>query len=198
MNYHAAKAFILEKLERELSPQLTYHGMHHTLDVLKITIELIKLERITPYEGMLLQTAALFHDSGFTINNKNHEELGCQIARQNLPRYDFSHLEIERICGMIMATKIPQSPQNHLEEILCDADLDYLGRDDFFTIGATLFAELRAYNVLQTEETWNRIQVNFLENHTFFTSTNQERRTARKMDYLSQLKAIVAGYGQTG
>lgn len=198
MNYHAAKAFILEKLERELSPQLTYHGMHHTLDVLNITIELSKMENVTSYEGMLLQTAALFHDSGFTINNKNHEELGCQIAKQNLPGYDFSDREIERICGMIMATKIPQSPKNHLEEILCDADLDYLGRDDFFTIGATLFAELRAYNVLQTEETWNRIQVSFLENHTFFTATNKERRTARKMDYLLQLKTIVAGYGQTG
>lgn len=34
MDYHAAKAFILDKLERELSDKLTYHGLHHTLDVL--------------------------------------------------------------------------------------------------------------------------------------------------------------------
>ena len=63
---------------------------------------------------------------------------------------------------MIMATKIPQSPRNGLEEIICDADLDYLGRDDFYEIGATLFEELKAYNVLQNEREWNRIQVKFL------------------------------------
>lgn len=194
MNYQAAKAFILDKLETELSPQLTYHGLHHTLDVLSTTIELCKLEGIGAYESMLLKTAALFHDAGFTISNKNHEELGCQLAHEHLPRFDFQKEEIDRICGMIMATKIPQQPKNELEEIICDADLDYLGRDDFFPIGATLFAELKAYKVLQTEEDWNRLQVAFLEKHTFFTLTNKTRRASRKGVYLEQLKDMVSRY----
>lgn len=194
MNYHAAKAFIIDKLERELSDRLTYHGLHHTLDVLSVTKELCLLENVSPYEGMLLKTAALFHDSGFTINNKNHEELGCGIAREQLPSFGFSAEEIERICGMIMATKIPQSPQNKLEEIICDADLDYLGRDDFYTIGATLFEELKAYYVLDSLEAWNRIQVSFLEKHTFFTQTNRERRAPRKAQHLEALRELVATY----
>ena len=159
MNYHAAKAYIINKLARELSPKLTYHGIHHTLDVLAVTEELCYLQSIPPYEQMLLKTAALFHDSGFTVHNKNHEALGCEIARDNLPGFGYSTQEIDRICGMIMATKIPQSPQNLLEATLCDADLDYLGREDFYPIGKTLFHELRTYNVLQTEEAWNRLQV---------------------------------------
>ena len=85
MNYHASKAFILDKLENELSDKLTYHGVHHTLDVLYITEELCFLERIGPYESILLKTAALFHDSGFTIGNEEHETLGCRIARAHLP-----------------------------------------------------------------------------------------------------------------
>ncbi len=194
MNYHAAKAFILDKLDRELSGQLAYHGVHHTLDVLYTTEELCYFERVTPYEAMLLKTAALFHDSGFTISNKEHETLGCQLAKQYLPRYDYTANEIERICGMIMATKIPQSPKNFLEQILCDADLDYLGRDDFYTIGATLFEELKSYNVLQTEEAWNNLQVNFLEKHAFFTRTNIRRRTPSKQRYLEELRKIVANY----
>ena len=169
MNYHAAKAFILDKLEQELSDQLTYHGLHHTLDVLYVTSELCYLEKISPYETLLLKTAALFHDSGFTVNNVEHEKLGCDIARKWLPQYGYTKIEIERICGMIMATKIPQSPQNFLEKIICDADLDYLGRDDFYEIGSTLFQELKAYNILTSEKDWNRLQVSFLENHTFFT-----------------------------
>lgn len=194
MNYHAVKAFILDKLDRELSEHLKYHGLHHTLDVLYTTEELCYLERVSPYEEMLLKTAALFHDSGFTVSSNEHETHGCELARRYLPQYDYTPVEIEQICGMIMATKIPQSPKNFLDQILCDADLDYLGRDDFYTIGATLFEELRLQNVLDSEETWNNIQVKFLENHSFHTLTNIRRRTPRKQRYLEELKKMVAGY----
>lgn len=194
MNYHAAKAFILDKLERELSPRLTYHGLHHTLDVLQATEDLGQREGILPYHLMLLKTAALFHDSGFTISNQNHESMGCQIAQEILPNFGYLPEDIGPICGMIMATKIPQNPQNHLENILCDADLDYLGREDFYAIGNTLFEELKAYNILNTTEAWNRLQVSFLEKHTFFTLTNQHRRNPRKGRYLAELKALVATY----
>jgi len=194
MNYHKAKAFILDKLERELKPDLHYHGLHHTLDVLNITEDLCLAEKISLYETTLLKTAALFHDSGFTIHNKEHEALGCELVRKHLPEFDYSNEEIERICGMIMATKIPQTPNNFLEEILCDADLDYLGRGDFYDIGNSLFKELKTYNVLKDEQTWNRLQVSFLTSHSFFTKTNKERRSRVKADYLRELEEIVAGY----
>ena len=194
MNFHAAKAFVLDKLERELSDQLAYHGIHHTLDVLYTIEELCYMETVSPYEELLLKTAALFHDSGFTIDNKEHEKLSCQIAREHLPAYGYTPQEVGRICGMIMATKIPQAPQNYLEEIICDADLDYLGREDFYDIGFTLFKELKAYKILKTEEAWNRLQVNFLEKHAFFTRTNKKRRAPKKQQYLRELKKIVAGY----
>jgi hypothetical protein len=128
------------------------------------------------------------------VSNKNHEKLGCMIARKHLTDYNYTESEIEMVCGMIMATKIPQTPRNYLEEIICDADLDYLGRDDFYDIGATLYQELKAYDVLQSEEAWNKIQVNFLEAHSFFTKTNKHRRTNRKQQYLQELKAVVAEY----
>ena len=191
MNYHAVKAFILDKLEKELSNKLTYHGLHHTLDVLYITEELCYKERVSPYQALLLKTAALFHDSGFTIDNRNHEELGCRIARKHLPRFDFSDQAIEIICGMIMATKIPQTPRNKLEKIICDADLDYLGRDDFYDVGNTLFEELKMHNVLQTEAAWNKLQVSFLENHNFWTPTNKQRRAPIKGRYLRELRKRV-------
>lgn len=194
MNYHAAKAFILDKLERELSDVLTYHGLHHTLDVLHVAEELCYLEKISPYETILVKTAALFHDSGFTVSGNEHERLGCQLAKLHLPVYGYTPSEIRRICGMIMATKIPQSPNNELEQILCDADLDYLGRDDFYDIGNTLFEELRANEVLQTEEAWNKLQVKFLSAHQFFTNTAKKRRAIRKKSYLNELKRLVATY----
>lgn len=194
MNYHAAKAFIVDKLHKDLSPKLTYHGIHHTFDVLEVTEQLCDLERIPVYESMLLKTAVLFHDSGFIWTAKEHESRGCELAREILPRYNYTPVEIDRICGMIMATKIPQSPKNKLEQIICDADLDYLGRDDFYSIGATLFEELKAFGILDSEEQWNRIQLNFIGSHNYFTATNKKRRAPREQHYLNELKSIVAAY----
>jgi len=149
---------------------------------------------ITAYETILLKTAVLFHDAGFMFSSYEHELRGCQIARETLPGYGYSAQEIKRICGMIMATKIPQTPGNALEEIICDADLDYLGRPDFYTIGATLFKELKTAGVLNSEEEWNRLQVRFLESHVFFTHVNKKRRRAEKLLHLANLKALVATY----
>src|SRR5690606_41792165 len=92
--------------------------------------------------------------------------------------------QIKKICGMIMATKVPQQPQNHLEEIICDADLDYLGREDFFIIGDKLFAELSMYGILSTEEEWNSLQVRFLEAHNYFNKTAIKNRQKKKDKYL--------------
>lgn len=194
MNYDAAKIFILDKLENELSDELYYHGLHHTLDVLQVTKELCELENIATYETTLLKTAALFHDSGFTVQAQEHEKMGCEIVKQHLPRFDYTPIEIEKICGMIMSTKIPQTPKTYLETILADADLDYLGRSDFYTIGESLFKELKAFGIIQEEEAWNRIQVKFLEAHHFWTKTNINRREKQKGVHLINLKKLVATY----
>jgi uncharacterized protein len=191
MNYRAAKKFILEKLEQELKPVFTYHGKHHTLDVFNVTSELCALEDVNDYETKLLKTAALFHDSGFLQSPANHEAIGCEIAKSVLPSFEYSDDEITRICSMIMATKIPQNPQNHLEQILADADLDYLGRDDFFSIGNTLFEELQSLGILQNEKEWNLLQIKFLEAHRFHTSTNLQRREPAKRRNLEKIKEIV-------
>ena len=195
MDYRAAKKFILDKLSTELSDKLMYHGIHHTMDVLKMASEICEKEGVKGRELTLVKTAALFHDSGF-IKDKHagHEAEGCILVRRHLPGYGYSEEDIEVICGMIMATKIPQSPNNHLEEIICDADLDYLGRQDFYKIGNSLFEELQAYQILQDEQSWNRLQVNFLSAHKFYTTTNQEIREPVKLRYPQDLKELVATY----
>ncbi len=188
MDYSASKDFILGKLERDLSPDLYYHGVHHTLDVLATAEFLCVEEKINDYDTLLLKTAALFHDAGFLQNNLNHEALGCDLVREHLPNFGYSEKAIEKICGMITSTKIPQSPKNKLEEIICDADLDYLGRDDFKKIGDTLFEELKAYNYLKTREEWDTMQIAFLEKHSFFTESSQTKRQSKKAEHLAQLK----------
>jgi len=187
-NLAGAENFIRRKLKRNLPPQLTYHGFHHTEDVLNAVLQIATAENIAAEDIQLLRIAALFHDSGFTELYKHHEEKGCEIARENLPLFGFTEKDIDRICGMIMATKIPQRPLNKMEEILCDADLDYLGRDDFYTISRTLMEELIIYDVLKNEQRWDEMQVKFLGAHHYFTDYSKRERAPQKQQYLEALK----------
>lgn len=195
MDYRAAKQFILNKLRNELPDQLGYHGLHHTMDVLKMAAELCESEGVSQHERVLVKTAALFHDAGFVKNkHAGHEAEGCRLVMESLPQFGYQPEDIDCICRMIMSTKIPQSPTNLLEQILCDADLDYLGRDDFFSIGDSLFRELQAYNLIGDEQTWNRLQVSFLSAHRFHTNTNKTLREPVKRRYLEELQELVATY----
>ncbi|HRD52169.1 MAG TPA: HD domain-containing protein [Flavobacteriales bacterium] len=163
--------------------------MEHTLDVYASAISIAEQEGVTGDGLVLLKIAALYHDAGFLAHDTDHEEAGCRLVREVLPGFGFNARQIELICDMIMATRIPQSPRNKLARILCDADLDYLGRDDFERIGATLFQEMRTYGVLRTEREWNELQVRFIERHSYFTQTNKQLREPAKQAHLAKVRA---------
>jgi uncharacterized protein len=184
MQFAKAKKFILDRLKTELPAHLSYHCFDHTQDVYKAAENLCDLEKINPYQKKLVLTAALFHDSGFIIGINCHEEESCRIAEQCLPSFGYTNDDLAAIKGMIMATKLPQSPKNHLEEIIADADLDYLGRDDFFRISNLLYQEFRTAGIVNTTEDWNKLQVSFFRSHHFFTKTALKLRQDKKMAHL--------------
>lgn len=194
MDYTGARKYILSKLKKELPGNLTYHGIHHTKDVLKAAELLAKNEGVNSDDLILLKTATLYHDSGFIKKYRNHEETGCEIVDSQLPKFGYNKESIKKIKGMIMATKIPQSPKNHLEEIICDADLDYLGRDDFWPISNSLFKEFIVYDIVDNEIDWNILQLKFLESHHYFTKTAKKLRKKKKFEHLKKIKEIVNGY----
>jgi uncharacterized protein len=195
MNYRGAKIFILNKLQAELPKGLSYHGLHHTKDVLRIATSLCAAEGVKGRQVKLIKTAALLHDAGFVKNqHSGHEHQGCIIAQNVLPQFGYTQNDIDQICKMIMSTKIPQSPDNLPECILCDADLDYLGRPDFYKIARSLFEEMLQYRLIGDESTWNRLQVSFLSAHSYHTDTNRRVREPVKRAYLVELENIVKGY----
>ena len=192
MNIAEAENFILSVLTSELSPTLYYHGLHHVQDVVASAERLARAEGIDDAESLaLLKTAALFHDAGFLSSYKGHEEVGCAYVWRVLPDFGYSPAQVDTICGMIMATRIPQTPHTKLEQILCDADLDYLGRDDFESIAHSLYEELKTRDMVADELAWNRIQVGFLDNHRYWTPTATSTRQAAKERHLDALRALV-------
>ncbi|TDE17637.1 HD domain-containing protein [Dyadobacter psychrotolerans] len=189
MNVQDAEKYIVGRLRLHLPADLYYHGVHHVLDVKDAALSIAVQEGVQDEESLaLLKTAALYHDCGFMNAYQNHEEEGCRIAREKLPDFDFSASQIDLICGMIMATKIPQKPKNHLEEIICDADLDYLGRNDFEPISQTLFLELRERGLVSDIHAWNQIQIKFIGAHQYWTKTSKEKREQAKLIHLAGLQ----------
>ncbi|MEX0967712.1 MAG: HD domain-containing protein [Bacteroidia bacterium] len=192
MNLKQVEAFILKKLENELSPKLTYHGVHHTVDVYNATLMLAEREKVTGKDLDLLKAATFLHDTGFLFTYRDHEKAGCEYAQKILPSLGFDENDLETICSMIMATRLPQSPNNKAEEILCDADLDYLGRDDFWPIANSLYQEFLAFGIIQNAVEWNRLQVSFLEKHHYFTPTAKKLREKMKQKHLKEVKEQLA------
>lgn len=188
MHFEEAKKFVLKRLRDELDKRLHYHGVHHTLDVIEAAARLAALEGIEGKELILLQTAALYHDSGFLFCYKGHEQESAEFAKQTLPTFGYSGKEIRTIQDCILATEVPQRPKSLLAEILCDADLDYLGRDDFESISKTLFDEWKDYNILDSELDWFRLQIKFLENHFFHTNAALKLRNKHKLKNLERVK----------
>jgi predicted metal-dependent HD superfamily phosphohydrolase len=186
-DFESAEKFILNRLKNELPAELFYHGYHHTIDVMNAAMKIADAENISEEERKLLRIAVAFHDAGFIYVYKNHEEKGCEMAKENLSFFGFTPRQIELICNMIIATKIPQKPKNKLEGILCDADLDYLGRGDVYPIAQTLFEESKIFLNIGSEKKWNEVQINFLKNHCYYTSYALQQRQPKKQRYLAEL-----------
>ncbi len=182
---------ILDKLERELPEYLFYHNVKHTVDVVT-EVELIGWgEGCTDEEILILKTAGLFHDVGHTVVYDNHEYHGTVIAREMLPKYKYTPEQIERICSIIMSTKLPPKPTNLLEDIICDSDLDYLGRSDFIPVSNTLFEELKAQNKMGSLNDWNKIQVKFISGHQYFTKTARSLREVNKQLQIERIQSLI-------
>lgn len=188
MQYQEIYDFLINKLEKELPSYLVYHNVQHTKNVLAAAEHLAQTENVSGDDLILLKTAALFHDAGFLQQTDNHEEISCEIAKQYLPQYNYSADQIEVICSAIRDTKIPQVAQDHLGKILCDADLFYLGTDDYTVNANNLFEEFKVTNSLKKAE-WEGRQIAFLLSHKYFTATAIKEREEKKQINLQKLKA---------
>lgn len=183
---------ILDKLEKGLPGYLYYHNVKHTVDVVT-EVELIGWgEGCTDEEILILKTAGLFHDAGHIIAYDNHEFYSAEMAREMLPGYDYTTGQIERICEIIMATKLPPRPKNLLEEIICDSDLDYLGRSDFIPVSNTLYEELKAQNKIGALNEWNKLQLKFISGHQYFTGTARSLREVNKHLQIERIKSLIS------
>ncbi len=182
---------MLSKMENELPEILSFHNLKHTVNVLT-QVELIgRAEGISDEEMIFVQTAAIFHDSGFLDGFENNKQTSCFYAKDILPKYRYSNDQITTVCELIMSTQAPISPDNKLEEILCDANLAYLGRVDFIDILKNQAKEMINFNIVSSEKEWFEKQLGFIKDHEFFTATARVLRDVSKEEQGSKLEQLI-------
>lgn len=188
MQYQEAYQFMINKLESGLPPYLSYHNIDHTKSVIEASEIIATREGIHGDELLLLKTAALFHDSGFLQDYQQHESISVSLAKKHLPSFGYTEEQIEKIASMIMATKLPQSPKDHLAKILCDADLYYLGGPDYTANADKLFSENKKIGLYKSKTEWLIQQIGFLTSHQYFTETAKSDLDAVKQQNLKKLE----------
>mgnify|MGYP001575840214 CR=1 FL=1 len=190
MDFKNAKKYILTRLEEELNPKLYYHGIHHTIDVYQTSIKIAELEGLSQEEKIIVNTAALYHDSGFIIRYEHNEELAVELIKEVLPSFGYNDKQIKIIGNIILTTRIKARPKTLLEKIMSDADYDYLGRNDVHQIADTLYKELNEYGFKFNINEWNEMQIKFLEKHFYYTASSIQLRRPKKLEYYHHLKEL--------
>jgi predicted metal-dependent HD superfamily phosphohydrolase len=188
--------FALKRLRSEIGKEFLYHDVNHTVDVIKAARRLGKIEEIKAPQQVLIDTAALMHEIGMSAGYDLHEARSAEIAEEMLPEYGYSSADIEYICKLIMVTRFDVQPCDICEGIICDADLDYLGREDYFEIAGRLRDEWALLGVrVFTDEAWTRSQIEFMQRHQYYTNAASYLRRAGKADNLTKLHNELKSFG---
>jgi len=174
---------------RDLMPKLPYHNFSHAIDVYSAVNTFAFLDGVNNEDRFLLKTSALLHDVIFVPGSKDNEERSAEFARQYLPKIGYSSEQTQRVGQLILATKMPQNPRDYLECLLCDADLNNLGREVFFELGEKLRLELG----LPEGVKWYQQQLGFLQGHEYHTEIARKLRNSGKATNIQKLKKMLGG-----
>lgn len=189
IDFQQMRRDIMNRLRSLLPEDLVYHDLNHTMNVEKAAIRFAKLEGVDEESMQLLQTAVLYHDSGFILRYDDNEQFAMQLAQSNLPRFGYTPEQITKVIQIIASTRHGAKPKNLLEQIMCDADHDYLGRADYYNVAKKLRLEMANYGKSMTEKEWIKFQLEYLENiHRFYTETAQNIRVQGKKYRIAELK----------
>jgi predicted metal-dependent HD superfamily phosphohydrolase len=183
----AATDIILNKV----SKRVVYHNLDHTKRVVKASAEIAEHYRLNDEDRAALITAAWFHDTGFSSGHgEGHESAGILLAEEFLQGQQADAAFTEKVADIIAATKLSAHPENLLHQIICDADSFHLGTDDFKKINQLLRKEMNDFwGKSISKKEWRKINIEFMEQHQYYTDYCRTKLEPVKQQYLRQLKS---------
>jgi len=183
------RAYVVRIISTELPDEITYHSIGHTIDVVGSCLEIAKEQNIPEEEVEMLEIAAWFHDIGYTDDMTNHEERSAERAVEFLEERGYSREKMDTVTECILATRMPQNPQNKLEHIICDADMMHLAKGDYFKKADLLHKEIVVTKSCDiSEKDWLKMNEDFLDQHCFFTDYARKRYESAVKENLKKVK----------
>ena len=184
--------YIRSLFKDELPDGIKFHDANHTLHpergVVAIANRIARSEKISEHDRELVIAAAYFHDTGYIREYRKNEPIAARMAGRILKLIGYKPKEIETIQKMILATDLQSEPQTHLEKILCDADLDNLGREDFFKLDAKLREGRRARGLdVSDDARWYKETLEIVKNHQYYTDSQIKLREKGKQKNIRAL-----------
>ena len=184
--------YIRELFRDELPDGIKYHDADHTLHptkgVVAVANRIAIAENIFEHDKELLIAAAYFHDTGYIREYDKNEPIAARMAGRILKLIGYKPTEIEKIQKMILSTDLEREPQTHVEKILCDADLDHFGREDFFKLDGKLREGRRARGIdVSDEEKWYRGTFGIINKHRYYTDSQKKLRETGKQKNIKKL-----------
>jgi predicted metal-dependent HD superfamily phosphohydrolase len=185
-----AQSFVNDLFLNKVSKSIRFHNIQHTLDVVTACMKMAEFYQLAEEDRLILSLAAWFHDTGYSSGKADdHESVSIQLATDFLKQHAADPILIQRVTSCIEATRLPQSPKNHIEQILCDADLFHLGTDEFKEKSRLLREEYKTFSKIDiSKKDWRKQNITFLETHKYFTSYGKDKLQPTVEKYLLELK----------
>jgi HD superfamily phosphodiesterase len=170
-----AQQFVADHISRQLGDDFVYHNLSHTERVVAEAYAMARHYSVQGHEFDSLLLACWFHDSGHSPEPFGHEIIGMEIMRSFLALEDIEGFDAELAESLIMATIVDEEPTTLLEEIIKDADLHYLGLDDYSEKAELLRKE---WEIVQdrklSNSEWYNVNLQFFGSHRFYTDYAQK------------------------
>lgn len=169
--------------------KFSFHNSAHTQEVVDAVQKMAGYYNLEERDTAIVTLSAYFHDVGYCINGKDsHEERSAAIASDFLKLKNVDASIINAISGCILATKLPQSPKNLLEEIVCDADLFHFGSDRFETRNKLMRQEAKACGNQVDKDEWRKNTIKLMEEHHYHTAYGKKLLDHKKQQNIASLK----------
>ena len=184
--------YIRELFRDELPVGIKYHDADHTLHpttgVVAVANNLAISENISEPDRELLIAAAYFHDTGYIREYDKNEPIAARMAGRVLKLIGYKPQEIKKIQKMILSTDLDREPKSHIEKILCDADFDHLGREDFFELDSKIRQGRRARGIdVSDGAKWYKGTLEIIKTHRYYTESQKQWREKKKQENIKRL-----------
>ena len=184
--------YVKELFRDELPDGIKYHDANHTLHptkgVVAVANSIALSENISEHDRELLITAAYFHDTGYIREYDKNEPIAARMAGRILKLIGYKPSEIKKVQKMIRSTDLELEPKTHVEKILCDADLDHFGREDFFKLDGKLREGRRARGIdVSDESKWYKGTLKIVQKHQYYTESQIKLREEEKQKNIKRL-----------